>query len=338
MYDSSSRGVSLLEFLTATLLSMVLLAAAAALFKPAMDVGYLMTQQAAMNRSARLAINVIALELGQAGNGIPGGGVQLPSGTGSIATKFACDSSTCYISSNTYTDQRLHALLPGDGKGLTVNGIVTDVVTSAYRDPNSNLDQLALLEVSATGNQIKFDTNTSPAYNDPDTGVQVGDILLVCNTNGCAAGAVTNVSTGGYVDLGDDPLEINQPNAAFGNVKSIMTPAAESRAFRILVVTYYVDDTNEDALRLMRQVNAQSPRVAAFNIENLQMSYDIFDEDSSSTTNNLADAGGTPNQIRQMNVSISARSPVEGMFERGYERMVLTTSVSARNLRLRDSY
>ncbi len=338
MGNSSSRGASLLEFMTATLLSMLVLAGAAALFRPAMDVGYLISLQAAMNRSARLAINVMAPELGLAGNGIPGGGVQLPSGTGSVLAKFACDSTTCYVSNNTYSGSRLYALLPGDGKGLTVNGIVTDVVTLAYRDPNSNLDQLALLEVSANGDQIRFDANTSPAYDDPGTGVKLGDILLVCNTNGCAAGAVTNVSTGGYVDLGDDPLEINQPAAVFGNVKSIMTPAAESRAFRILVVTYYVDNSNEDALRLMRQVNAHSPRVAAFNIENLQMSYDIFDENSSSTTSNLADAGGTPNQIRQMNISISARSPVEGLFERGYQRMILTTSVSARNLRLRDSY
>ncbi len=38
MDDSSSRAVSLLEFLTATLLSMVLLAGATALFKPTTEV------------------------------------------------------------------------------------------------------------------------------------------------------------------------------------------------------------------------------------------------------------------------------------------------------------
>jgi len=202
-------------------------------------------------------------------------------------------------------------------------------VTVAYRDPNSNLDEYPLTEVSVSGNQIRFDTNTSPSYDDPDTGVKSGDVLLLCNMNGCAAGAVTNVqAANGYVDFGADPLDMNQSAAAFGNISSIMNPASETRAFRLLVVTYYIDASNPDALRLMRQVNAHPPQVAAFNVENLQMSYDIFDKNSSTVTNNLSDAGGTPNQIRKINMSLGARSPLEALFQRGYERLTLTTIFS----------
>jgi len=223
--------------------------------------------------------------------------------------------------------------------GEVVNGILTDIVTVAYRDPNSHLDEYPLTEVSVNGNQIRFDTSTSPAYDDPNTGVKSGDVLLLCNMNGCAAGAVTNVqAANGYVDLGADPLNMNQSAAAFGNISSIMSPASETRAFRILVVTYYIDASTPDALRLMRQVNAHPPRVAAFNVENLQMSYDIFDQNSSTVTNDLSDAGGTPNQIRKINLSLGARSPGEALFQRGYERLILTTSVSPRNLRYRDLY
>ena len=335
----SSRGSSVLELCMSTLLTGVLLLAGGALFRPAMDVSYMLTQRAAMQQSVRSAMDVMSRELALAGNGIPGGGIQLPDGAGSVPS--ASDSEGCYVTSpdNQYSRARLHALTTGDDKGAVVNGVTTDIMTVAYRDPNSNLDEYPLTEVSVSGNQIRFDTNTSPAYDDPDTGVRSGDVLLLCNMNGCAAGAVTNVqAANGYVDLGADPLDINQPTATFGNISSLMSPASETRAFRILVVTYYIDASNPDALRLMRQVNAHPPQVAAFNVENLQMSYDIFDQNSSTVTNDLSDAGGTPNQIRKINMSVGARSPVESLFQRGYERLTLTTSVSPRNLRFRDLY
>ncbi len=303
-----------------------------------MDISYLMAQQAAMQQSARSALNVISRELSLAGNGIPGGGIQLPGGTNSGDSKYACDlNSVCYVTSNVYTDERLYALTTGDAKGSVVNTITTDVVTVAYRDPNSNLDQFPLVSVS--GNQLTLDTNTSPAYDDPNTGVKGGDMLLLCNMNGCAAGVVTNVQVNGIVDLAvNDPLNINQSAAEFGNISSILNPTTETRAFRILVVTYFIDASNQDALRLMRQVNAHPPQVAAFNVENLQLSYDIFDGDLAAVTNDLASAGGTPNQIRKINLSIGARSPTEALFQRGYKRLTLTTSMSPRNLRFRDLY
>jgi len=341
----SSRGSSVLEMMMSTLLTGVLLLAGGALFRPAMDVSHMVIQRAAMQQSARSGMDVMSRELRLAGNGIPGGGIQLPDGAGSVPSKFACDSGGCYETNpvtnpdNEYSSARLYALTTGDDKGAVVNGITTDIVTIAYRDPNSNLDEYPLTEVSVSGNQIRFDTSTSPAYDDPVTGVKSGDILLLCNMNGCAAGAVTNVqAVNGYVDLGADPLNMNQSAAAFGNISSLMNPASETRAFRILVVTYYIDASNSEALRLMRQVNAHPSQVAAFNVEDLQMSYDIFDQNSSTVTNDLSDAGGTPNQIRKINMSVGARSPGESIFQRGYERLILTTSVSPRNLRFRDLY
>ena len=336
----SSRGSSVLELVMSTLLTGVVLLAGGALFGPAIDVSHMVIQRASMQQSARSAMDVMSRELSLAGNGIPGGGIQLPDGAGVDPPKFACDSGGCYVTSpgNEYSDARLYALTTGDEMGQVVNGITTDIVTVAYRDPNSNLDEYPLTEVSVSGDQIQFNISTSPAYDDPATGVKSGDVLLLCNMNGCAAGVVTNVGADGTVDLGDDPLDINQPSADFGNISSIRNPGIETRAFRLLVVTYYIDASNPDALRLMRQVNAHPPQVAAFNVENLQMSYDIFDQNSSTVTNDLSDAGGTPNQIRKINMSLGARSPGELLFQRGYERLILTTSVSPRNLRFRDLY
>ena len=159
----SCRGSSLLEMTMSTLLTGVLLLAGGALFRPAMDISYLTAQQAAMQQSARSALNVISSELGLAGNGIPGGGIQLPGGINSVDSKYACDlSAVCYVTSNIHTDERLYALTTGDAKGSVVNTINTDVVTVAYRDPNSNLDQFSLVNVSGNGTQITLNTSTSP--------------------------------------------------------------------------------------------------------------------------------------------------------------------------------
>ena len=87
----------------------------------------------------------------------------------------------------------------------------------------------------------------------------------------------------------------------------------------------------------MRQVNANAPGVASIFVENLQLTYDIFDENSATVTNNLPSAGGKPNQIRKVNISVGARSATESS-EGGYEHVTLTTSLSTRSLRFRDTF
>ena len=219
---SSSRGATLVEVVTAVILSSVVVMAAAMLFRPAMDLSSLLTQQAGTQQAARLAVNVLTSEVPQAGNGLPGGGIQLPGGTGSVDAKFACDGGGCYVTGNTYPNDRLYAVIPGDGKGPTVNTVATDSITIVYRDPTSNLDQLPLTSINTDGDRITFDGATSPAWNDADTGVKVGDVLVLCNVNGCAAGEVNRINAGQVHLDGDetgysDYLELNQPAAAYGN-------------------------------------------------------------------------------------------------------------------------
>ena len=89
---------------------------------------------------------------------------------------------------------------------------------------------------------------------------------------------------------------------------------------------------------MMSQVNAKSPVPVADRVEDLQFTYDIWDEDGETATANLADAGGSPNQIRKVNITIAVRSSTSGLFNTGFERMTLSTSVSPRNLSFRDRY
>ena len=88
----------------------------------------------------------------------------------------------------------------------------------------------------------------------------------------------------------------------------------------------------------MRQVNAQSPVAVAEDVENLQITYDVFDENTSNATADLPDANSAPNQIRKVNISLTTRTPVQGLLGRDYQRVNLTTSVGPRNLTYRDRY
>jgi hypothetical protein len=299
-----------------------------------------------MQQNARVAINMIARDLTTSATGMPPGGVQLPSGTGSVSAKFACDQSNCYITDNTYADSRLYPVIPGDGKGPTINGQATDVAIVNYRDSTSNLDQLPLVSITTSGDQIEFDAATSPAIDNPATGITAGDVLVLCNVNGCAAGLVTDIqgSTRLVSFASGDRLSFNQPLAAFGNIQSLASPAGsgtypQTRAFRIQVVTYYIDPgTSATASRLMRQVNAQRPVPVAENIENLQFSYDIFNDVTGVETAGLADAGGTPSQIRKVNLSVGARAPLQRLVGRGLDRVTLATAISPRNVSFRDRY
>lgn len=342
----ASGGFSLIEVTVATGASVVLLAGAVMLFRQAIDIAYTVGQRAEMQQNARVAINSIARDVATASTGMPSGGIQLPGGAGAASSKFACrQGGVCYLTSNAYPLGRLYAVNPADGIGPGVNGVTTDAIVVAYRDVSYVLDQLPLVSITATGNQIQVDAATAPPINDPAVGITAGNVLAVCNVNGCAAATVTSIDAPNRLitfSLGD-PLNFNQSGAPFGNIAALATPAGsgtypQARAYRIMIVTYYIDVTTPSSPRLMRQVNAQSAVPVAENIENLQLTYDTFDDNAGVETSNLPNAGGAPNQIRKVNIVVSSRGPIQRLVGRGFDRLTLATSVSPRNLSFKDRY
>ena len=91
-------------------------------------------------------------------------------------------------------------------------------------------------------------------------------------------------------------------------------------------------------MRLMRQVNAFAPVPVAETVENLQLTYDTFDDATLVATSDLPTAGGLPNQIRKVNISINVRSPQPETRNGRYDRFAVKTSVSVRNLSFSDRY
>ncbi len=337
----SSQGFSIFELLVAMGLATVVLGGALALTSQAIGLSDMVSQRSDMQQNGRVAMNMMALDASLAGTGFPTDGIQLPSGAGSQDSHFACDEAGgCHITNNVYTDERLYATLPGDSEGPTINGAVTDVITLVYDDATSDLGQLVLTVIDAPGQQITFDPLTDPAYDHPVFGLKVGDVLLGNNSNGQAVASVTDVNINQEVRLNagaKDPLDFNQQSgAAIGSFKSI--EGAPTTVRRINIITYYIDNSDPDIPMLMRQVNAHPPMAVAEYVENLQVTYDIYDDNAAVATAELVDAGGQPNQIRKTNITLTVRSPGETMIGRDLQRITLTTSVGPRNLTFKDRY
>jgi type II secretory pathway pseudopilin PulG len=347
-----TAGFTLIELMVAMGTGLVVMAVAIMLFRQAIDSMQTLTQRAEMQQNARVGVNWIAQDLSLAATGIPIGGFQLPSGGGATNALFGCDAANCYLPVSDYTDDRLYGITPGDGLGPIINGVATDVVTLAYDDVNFALDQFPIVSVTSTS--IVVDAATNPPIDDVAVGIVAGDVLSICNTNGCAAVVVTNVNNDTISFSGGDPLNFNQAAAPVGNVGAILAlPCAapcvpETRAKRILVVTYFIEvppgpdgavGTPDDGFaRLMRQINAHPPVPVAEIVENLQIQYDIFDDTLGVVTSGLDDAGGVPNQIRKATITVTSRSPLRGLFRQEFERISLNTSVTPRNMSYRDRY
>jgi len=338
------RGFSIFELIIAMGLATVVLGGALALTSQAIGISDMVSQRSDMQQNARVAINMMALDASLAGTGFPTSGVQLPSGAGSLDSLFACDTGGCHITNDVYTAERLYATWPGQAGGPTLNGVATDVLNVVYDDATSAFDEYVLDDIQ-NSNRIWFNLATATAYDDAVVGIKEGDVLLMNNVNGQAVCTVTDVNTGGEVRLNpNDPLNFNQQaGAAFGHFDSILSPPGDpafpdTTARRIFIITYYIDDSDPDVPLLMRQVNAHPPMAVAEYVENLQVTYDIYDENLAVATAELNDAGGQPNQIRKTNISLTVRSPGETLMERDFQRITLTTSVGPRNLTYKDRY
>ena len=341
LFYRSNRGFTIFELVVAMGLATVVLGGALALTSQAIGISDMVSQRSDMQQNGRVAINMIARDASLAGTGFPASGIQLPSGNGSQDSHFACDVTTgCHVTNNVYTDERLYATLPGSSGGVTINGVTTDVITLVYDDPSSNLDQFELVTIGTDSKTIEFNPLTTPAYNDAFVGLKEGDVLLANNNNGQAVAVVTDVRDDYEVRMNPgnaDSLDFNQQSgAAIGTFKSIQ--GAPTTVRRIFIITYYIDNSDPDIPMLMRQVNAHPPMAVAEYVENLQVTYDIFDDDASVATAELDDAGGVPNQIRKTNITLTVRSPGQTRIEGDFQRITLTTSVGPRNLTYRDRY
>jgi prepilin-type N-terminal cleavage/methylation domain-containing protein len=197
--------------------------------------------------------------------------------------------------------------------------------------------------------------------------IRAGDLIML--TRGAASALVQVTSVAGQVvTFGpSDTMNLNQNSALDGTAKDLaatpnqdvytppnpMTnpaplPVIATEATRVRMIAYYIDAlTDPRRPRLVRRVNNQAATAVAFDVENLSISYDLVDGDTNPAnmrmtladmTNGCAGDPCSPNQIRKINIMLSARSKSKLKGSGQYLRNRLITQVSFRSLAFVDRY
>lgn len=350
--QESRRGFTLLETMVSMAIGLIVMAAMASLFKTGMNSAQLVSQRAETQQNMRAAIDLMVKDIGMAGAGLPSGGLQLPTGAGSSATKFGCDQAgTCHVPAHLYpATNYMYGVIPGFSNGVEANavipaapGAINDSITSIYCDYNFPLFEYNITFVPGDGTGITLSPIITyvpppPAINSAG-GIQVGDLILLSNNLGTAVGEVTGLTatTIAFADL--DPLNFNQNGAATNNIKAISggTPTV---AYRLFAVTYYLTvPGGVQTPRLMRQVNGLTPVPVADDIINLQFAYDLYNTTTSALDANQPNpigVGDSPSLMQKINVVVMGQSMINNGNKSQNE--YLATSVSARNMAFRNRY
>jgi Tfp pilus assembly protein PilW len=326
---STEHGFTLIEFAISSLLTMVLMASVMALittlFTSSTDMaGVMQTQQ-----NLRVAMNSIAREITMAGTGLPTGGIAVPNGANSVALTRPGIGGTLATPNGA-----IAVIAPGDSVGPTINGVATDAVTIATIDQNS--PSWTVQTFDSTSTDLTFVQEVRNGANQ----LFIGDLLVLTNANGSVFGCVTDVSTmASHAFFANaDAMNMNQPNAASGNVKSIKNGGnGTTTGTRMNIVTYYIDNGNAAHPKLMRAANAATPQVIAEDVENLQFTFDLFNFTNNTESSNQSNTT-SPNQIRAVNISLSGRSPTLLPKMKKYYRYSLVSKVNVRNNTFRNRY
>jgi prepilin-type N-terminal cleavage/methylation domain-containing protein len=366
------HGFTLIELLISVAVTTLVLGATFAAMNDAMrtsDGAIMLTN---MNYGLRTSMDIVVRDLLQVGQGLPSGRViHLPSGNGSSPIRLPGPRGTNYQLAGA---TELTAVTPGPGLGPVFNGQATDMIITIAAD--SAFDQRLLTALAADGRSMTVWNGSADlgGANITDGGpddVSPGDLMMLTKGSLSALVQVTAVN-GQVVTFADgDSLNLNQSGAADGTVAVLRAsapadvlanpapnpPVVTTAATRIRMVTYYMDVTTDPTRpRLVRRMNNGDPTTfnndlgtaVAFDIENLQISYDLAGgANPSNVRMDASDLDGSgacspdecsPNMIRKINVALSGRSKLPLKNTRDFLHNTLHTQVSLRSLAFVDRY
>lgn len=257
--------------------------------------------------------------------------------------------------------------IAGTPTNPTPNG-VTDEVTMLYADNTLGLQAKPInqpatasppttgcpngkLQLSGTTLTVTFDaTNCINLSASAYTTVNVGDLIMFTNTNGNAILTVT-AAAGNVLTFGSgDGFKLNGRTEASGTIQQLENSPTcggaascfpATTATRVWMVTYYLDNvTSPPFVRLIRQVNLNSPTPVGETMENLQFTYNFVDGALNPSNQATVPAGNSESQIRSVNVYLGARSSytVRSGNTSSYARSNLMTQVSLRSMAYTNRY
>jgi hypothetical protein len=260
--------------------------------------------------------------------------------------------------------------LPGPGLGPVINGTATDIITILAVD--GSFENVALTALQA-GQMTVATPAQSPdgitVTNSGPSGLLAGQLLMLDKGTSQVLVQITDVAGQVVRFNANDSLRLNQPNAGSGSTNAhlgtapadVLPPVGTnprvipSAASRIKMITYYLDNvTDPRRPRLVRRVNNGDPTnfdnrlgaALAFDVLNLQITYDLSDGGNNTTNVDMTQADQTgsgrcapeecgPGQIRKINVSITGAGR-KAAGDKFYS--TLTSQVSLRSMALVNMY
>jgi Tfp pilus assembly protein PilW len=363
---SREDGFTLVELLTSTTITLIVLGTAMTTFKQTLAVHETASLLSDSSQNLRAGTNLLVRDLLEAGRGMPTGGVAIPSGGGAGAINRPSPTGQAYVFDNVNANT-LPSIISGAALGPNVDGLRTDLITILMADTT--------LEVTGIPTQYTLDLNPQPAPANPplldpsgasftvgwntlwltgDTArgvnkIKAGDLICFMNnaTGGSAIQTVTRTdATTVYFDAGDW-FNFNQRAAGQGSITQLKNGGVfpQTKAFRVNMLTYYVDNTTTAGVpRLVRMINHLPPQSLAGVVEDLDISYDLVD----GVTNPInikslpftsgAGVTYTANQIRKVNLHVGVRSSSRSTDRHDFLRNHMTTVVSIRGLAFSDRY
>ena len=366
---AAADGFTLVELMLSMGITLLVMGVTMSALSDALRSNQAAIQVTDMNRTLRTAMDLMTRDLLQVGQGLPPGRViTVPSGNGSATMRLPGPPLTAFTMRAGETS--IAAVQPGAGLGPIVNGVRTDVITILASDgafdtvtlTNLQNDRMtvALPAVSVRGLDI---SNGGPDDLEP------GQLIMLIKGGTTAFVEVTTVDgvqTAFFA--ANDSLRLNQNGAAAGNVAALRAqvppdaippqPAEQvipTTATRVRMITYYVDNTTTPGRpRLVRRMNNGDPMTfdnklgstVAFDITNLQVSYDLTDGATNLTnvrmdardldiTGRCAPDPCAPNQIRKVNLALTGtarRKPGDVFYS------TLASQVSLRSMAFVDRY
>jgi prepilin-type N-terminal cleavage/methylation domain-containing protein len=366
-------GFTLIEMMLTMGLTLIIMASTMGAMNNAIRASETATLVTNMNASLRTAIDIMVRDMLQVGQGLPSGRIiDIPQGGAGTAVKIPGAPGT--TRTLPLADTQISAIIPGPGLGPTINGVATDVITVLEAD-GAFLSTISGYNVNLTfldATKMTVDPAVDISNGGADD-LHVGDLIMLQKATSTSLVQITSldgVQTAFFAV--NDSLNLNQTAATTGtlttHVNTVVTDSAAnadsvthfypSTATRIRLISYYLDTTTApNRPRLVRRVNNgsattydnSSGTAVAFDVENLQITYDLVDgvNNPAWVKMNAADLAGTgacspnpcsPNNIRKINISISGRSRTTMRQTRQFFRNTLTTQVSLRSMSFMDKY
>jgi prepilin-type N-terminal cleavage/methylation domain-containing protein len=356
-------GFSLIELLVAMAITVIIILVSLDALTQAQHASEGVTLMSNMTENLRAGMNYISRDLVMAGTGVPTGGISIPNGSGVPVNRPGPAGMPAFP--NTYT--AIPAITPGWTLGPNIEG-PTDVVTIMYAD-NVTFPPLNLAlngrfifdpappaptipcngTIDSNGAFVTFDVNCVNIAAG-SAGIAPGDLIMFSNSLGNTIQCVTSVNgqTVNFAPSPADPYNLNSRTASDpnGTIKQLQTSPGNyppTTATRIWMITYFLDNSNPNNPRLMRQVNFHPAEPVAETIEHFQVTYNFVTPGAAPcgapcSNQPVPPAGFTANQMESANLFLAARSDQPFSWTHQYFRDNLVSQVSLRGLAFFNNY